>query len=295
MTQEKSPEEIAIERFEATDWEQTWCAVQDSFETFTLAVRNDVKAELSKLIPEYAAQPFKDINIVQLVIGFGALREGARAYASLLADASPAAPRQIEYERLWEAVAKTNDPGSLSHAALREQLETLPHMDAVLAFAGNSLHANLMNKVPALKPHEERIRQLVFVNLLYGVKIEYLFPLLATQVREEAALIKKALANLRITDEAEKQCAAGLKKRLGIKDDCLPWPKDARCVCGADMSLHLVCCRPDSPVDLSSYSGRITTDFLLKTKCCGATFTGVRCQVCARYYSWASGVVDAVR
>jgi hypothetical protein len=280
----------AIERFEKWSFEDTWCGVQDSFETFTLAVRNNVKVDLKHLIPEIESRTFKEINMIQLVVGFGALREGARAFASLNPKQMSPGSRQIDYDRLWREMSLMNDPRSQIHARLRTSLEHLPQMDDVLTYAGNTLLETLIQKSPMLASTESRLKQMMFVNLLYGVKMEYAFPLISKQVDEERRLMQRFLLLDRPDNDGDITVVARLKSQFGISDDHLPWPLDMRCCCGEDLRAQAVCCDPDRPLELNTDA--LTPDFLLEADCCGARLAGVRCSHCARYYSWANGTIE---
>ena len=287
---DKSSAESAISHFEHLEFEHTWCAVQDGFETFTLAIRNNLKAEVSNLIPDIVDRPFKELHMIQLVIGFGAPREGARALASLWSDSDAPSSSQVDYDRLWRVISSMNRPNTSIHKHLRETLERLPYMDDVLTYAGNSLSASLLEKMPLLMPHEEHVRQMIFLNLMYGVKMEFAFPLIARESREEISLMRRLLQTEKI-QKSDMSVAMRLKEMFGITDEKLPWPADMMCICGNNLTQQPGCCGSGREINIEI--DQLNPDYLLKMPCCGAAVVGLRCESCARYFSWTVGIVPS--
>jgi hypothetical protein len=258
--------EEAILKFEQTDWEATHAAGQDSFETLTLSLRSTLKATLLELIPALEDLPFKEVNTILVVIGFGAPREGARAFASCArqGDESPVtAP--VGYEDLRAAVNVSSSPSTEEHTLLTQRVEALRDLQPMLSAAGEHLIVTLLKKSPVLKDHEAAIRQLVFTHLFYGVRVECLLPVLVERTRS---------------------------KRLGTEGNVYAWPRDMVCLCGASLADDLRCCGDAEPISPASLTERLSPDFLLKTDCCGANITGFRCPECDRFYTWTKGIVE---
>jgi hypothetical protein len=281
-------------QFEQTDWESTHAAGQDSFETLTLSLRSTLKANLHELIPELEEMPFKEVNTILVVIGFGAPREGARAFASCARQGSESPLKeQVGYDELWAAVNVSSAPSTEEHTLLTERVEELKDLQPVLFAAGEHLIATLLNKSPVLKDCEEAIRQMVFTHLFYGVRVECLLPVLAERKRSEDKLIGRLLGGDDGQTADEKATALRLSKRLSTEGDVYPWPRDMDCLCGASLADELRCCGDAEPISPASLTERLSPDFLLKTDCCGATITGFRCHKCDRFYTWTKGIVDS--
>lgn len=171
-----------LAKFDATPWEAACCAHQDSFELFTLTVRQQARDELEMMLPQLGAMPFSEVNRMIVVLGFGAVREGARGLASVTNSANPASLTQVGYDPLWLALSELANPLSSQLPALRQFLEGLPAIDAVIASAEQNLRERLMALVPELAAHDEVLRHVLLANLLHGVRCEYLYPRLAAQV-----------------------------------------------------------------------------------------------------------------
>jgi hypothetical protein len=170
----------ALRRFDATPWEAACCAHQDSFEVFTLTVRQQAKGELEAMLPKLGAMPFSEVNRMIVVLGFGAVREGARALAALAPrHASPASLPAVGYDPLLDELTRLMNPTGTRLVELRQLLESLPAIDAVIAAAEQSLRERLVACVPELESHEDEVRSILVTNLLHGVRCEFLYPRLA--------------------------------------------------------------------------------------------------------------------
>jgi hypothetical protein len=285
----------AILQFDQTDWESTHAAGQDSFETLTLSLRSALKANLHELIPELGEMPFKEVNTILVVIGFGAPREGARAFASCARQGGESPlTEQVGYDELRAAVNVSSAPSTEEHTLLTERVEKLKDLQPVLVAAGEHLIATLLNKSPVLKDCEEAIRQMVFTHLFHGVRVECLLPVLAERKRSEDKLMGRLLGGDDGQTADEKATALRLSKRLHTEGEVSPWPRDMGCLCGASLADALRCCGEGEPITPASLSERLSPDFLLKTDCCGATITGFRCHTCDRFYTWTKGIVDTL-
>ncbi len=283
-----------ITQFEQTAWESTHAAKQDSFEILTLSLRSALKATLRELIPELWELPFKEVNTILVVLGFGAPREGARAFASCAGQGNESPiSEQVGYDALWAAVNASSTPAAEEHGWLTARVEELDDLQPVLVAAGEHLISTLINKVSVLKNHEEAIRQMVFTHLFHGVRVECLLPVLAERKRSEDKLVGRLLSGDDGQTADEKATALRLSKRLTSKGDVYPWPRDMDCLCGASLADELRCCGGADPISPASLTERLSPEFLLKTDCCGAVITGFRCHKCDRFYTWTKGIVDS--
>ncbi len=287
--------QTALERFGAMKWNQTFCANQDSFETFTLTVRNGLRGDLAEILPEIGDLPFAHVNTMLVVIGFGAIREGARGLGSLTGERCTLEHvPQVEFGAVWEAATALGNPMSEGFAGLRKTLEQIPEIDAVLGAAEASLRDNLVGKFPALASHEQELKQILLPNLLNGVRLEYLYPLLIKEKQAEDDLMRRLTQEATAKKTIEGPALSRLKKKLGVSHGVHPWPLDLTCVCGAALAEQLICCDAKTPVDPASFADDLGPNFILTRPCCGASLTGFRCGTCARYYTWSRGTVPTL-
>ena len=285
----------AVAKFQAMDWYQTFSANQDSFETFTLTVRNGLRGELGEILPEMGDLPFSHVNTILVVTGFGAVREGARGFASLTEGRCTFQPvPQIDFGTLWEAAAALSNPANEYFAGLRKTIEQIPEIDGVLGTAQASLLSNLTKKFPVLNGHEQELGQILLANLLNGVRLEYLYPLLIERQRAEEKLLRQLVDKADVADPDKEQALARLKRKLGINDAARPWPMDLKCVCGQNLAEQRICCDTDELLSPAIFPEDLTPNFMLKCASCGAALTGFRCEACARYYTWTRGTVPSV-
>ncbi len=286
--------EKAVLQFEQTEWESTHAAGQDSFETLTLSLRSNLKADLHELIPQLWELPFKEVNTVLVVIGFGAPREGARAFVSCARQGNPSPLKeQVGYDELRGAVNVSSTPSTEEHTLLTERVEELEDLQPVLFAAGEHLITTLLSKTPILKDHKEAVRQMVFTHLFHGVRVECLLPVLAERKRSADSLMRRLLGSVDELAADEKATAGRLAGQLGAEGDVHPWPRDMTCQCGASLVDKRNCCDVAEPISPAALTERLSPDLLLKTDCCGATITGFRCHACDRFYTWTKGIVDS--
>lgn len=285
----------ALSRFEEFDWSNTFCANQDSFETFTLMVRNGLRAELAEIIDNLGNLPFSHVNTVLVVIGFGAVREGARALASLTGHLCTVQdPLQVDFNTIWDAANDLGNPMSQDVAGLHSTVEQCPQIDGVLGLAQANLLGNLIRKFPELADHESELGQILLANLLNGVRLEYLFPILIQRQQEEEELLRLLLGKAAAEPEMQGTALVRLKQRLEISDRAHPWPMDHACICGANLYCQLTCCDGTQPIDPATFVDKLAPNFILKSPCCGASLTGFRCGTCSRYYTWTKGTIQTL-
>lgn len=169
----------ALQRFDKTPWEAAYCAHQDSFELFTLTVRQQARDELEQMLPELGSMPFSEVNRLIVVVGFGAVREGARSLASLARPNRPEELAPVGYDPLWKALTDLANPANRTLTELRQTLESLPFADDVIASAERALRERLIVKVPELQAAQDQLRHVLVTNLLHGLRCEFLYPRLA--------------------------------------------------------------------------------------------------------------------
>ncbi len=291
MTLSEQHLEEAWKKFEDMDWEETWSISQECFEPLTLVRRDTVRAELIDNIEGLGQWPFAQVNTMLVVLGYGAMREGARLMASISGPAKPtAALDQVDFGRLWTAALDTSRPTTKVHKELRDLLEEHPQIEALIGAGGRGMVDKLIAKYEKLGPHREFLERTLFGNMFHGVRVEFLVPKLIADAKRERELLGQAVSTLSL----QREDAAWLTGRLKIRRNSGPWPRDMMCSCGNDLRGCLVCCDPDAPMDPEAIARQVSEDFLLVTDCCGAQLTGFRCSSCGHLHTWAKGVVPSL-
>jgi hypothetical protein len=282
----------ALRRFELFPWDATFSANQESFELFTLTVRHSLRDDLEALISEHQRLPFATVNKLLVIIGFGAVREGARAFASLTGESwGPGRTEQIGFKEAMDAVTATSDPTAAEFLELRSTLEGLPEIDAVLSAAEGTLREKLVEQIPQLGAAQENLRHLLIVNLLHGVRLEHSYPRLMDRKRAEESLTERMLEGYAPVDDEELETSRRMIARFRRARSVMPWPQDLGCTCGAELAPQLVCCDADAPIDYATFEGDLAPDFLLHRECCGANLTGFTCARCGTTHTWTRGIV----
>lgn len=71
----------------------------------------------------------------------------------------------------------------------------------------------------------------------------------------------------------------------------LPWPKDRRCKCGADLSAEFRCC--GNRIELNEHQGKLSRQYVIYCPSCKEALSGASCEACGRVYTWKVGIVDS--
>jgi hypothetical protein len=76
-------------------------------------------------------------------------------------------------------------------------------------------------------------------------------------------------------------------------EEMLPWPKDRRCMCGADLSAEFKCC--GSRIDLKGHENHLSPHYVIYCPACKEALSGASCEVCGRVYTWKLGTADSYK
>ncbi len=283
--------EVAAKRFESFAWEETYAAGQDAFEVFNVVTRNGLRTELGTVLEGIDGRPYAEVMSMMVVIGFGPLREGARTFASFAGGAGGEEPPcQVTYDRLVEGLMAINNPLSREARDLQAAIEGMTALNWVLTSVEQTLNRAILKRFPALKECADAVGRLVLAGLLNGVRVEFLIPRLMAERLNEARFKVHAAAAVAPREAADEAVIARWRQALGRGEEPRAWPEDGLCLCKEDLLAHLRCCDESAPVDPEDLKNA-GVDYLLKRPCCNMTLTGIRCGVCARYYTWSRGVV----
>jgi hypothetical protein len=74
-------------------------------------------------------------------------------------------------------------------------------------------------------------------------------------------------------------------------EEMLPWPKDGRCKCGADLSAEFKCC--GNPIELNDHNNLLSRHYVVYCPSCKEALSGASCETCGRVYTWKLGTVES--
>lgn len=76
-------------------------------------------------------------------------------------------------------------------------------------------------------------------------------------------------------------------------EEMLPWPKDRRCKCGADLASEFKCC--GSQIDLNEHDNLLSRHYVIYCPSCKEALSGASCEICGRVYTWKLGIVNSYK
>ena len=89
----------------------------------------------------------------------------------------------------------------------------------------------------------------------------------------------------------------GLTEILGqavyALEGMLPWPLDAACLCGADLSGEFTCC--GKRIDLAEHEYLLSKHYVVYCPRCKEALSGTACRQCGRVYTWKIGTVPSYK
>ncbi|MFA5072634.1 MAG: CpXC domain-containing protein [Nitrospirota bacterium] len=80
-----------------------------------------------------------------------------------------------------------------------------------------------------------------------------------------------------------------LDQALYTLEEMLPWPLDARCLCGADLKSEFICC--EEPISLKEHGSRLSRHYVIYCNTCKQSFSGASCEKCGKAYTWKLGTI----
>lgn len=76
-------------------------------------------------------------------------------------------------------------------------------------------------------------------------------------------------------------------------EEMLPWPRDRKCRCGADLSAEFKCC--GNRIDLDEHGNLLSRHYVVYCPDCKEALSGACCETCGSVYTWKVGVVDSYK
>lgn len=103
--------------------------------------------------------------------------------------------------------------------------------------------------------------------------------------------IREKLTESFFSDETNDELVEILGQAVYRLEDMLPWPRDRRCKCGADLSLEFKCC--GNRIELSEHEKKMSRHYVIYCPSCKEALSGASCEVCGCVYTWKVGIVDS--
>jgi CpXC protein len=72
-------------------------------------------------------------------------------------------------------------------------------------------------------------------------------------------------------------------------EEMLPWPLDARCQCGADLTRDFRCC--GKPVNIREHDRMLSRHYAVYCPDCNKSISGASCEKCGSVYTWKLGTI----
>jgi CpXC protein len=103
--------------------------------------------------------------------------------------------------------------------------------------------------------------------------------------------IREKLTESFFGDATEDDLVDILGQAVYRLEEMLPWPRDRRCLCGADLTKEFKCC--GSQISLGDHEHMLSRHYIIYCPACGESLAGASCEQCGRVYTWKLGVVDS--
>ncbi len=103
--------------------------------------------------------------------------------------------------------------------------------------------------------------------------------------------IREKLTESFFGDVSNDELADVLGQAVYTLEEMLPWPRDGRCACGADLAPAFKCC--GNRVELKEHGNLLSRHYVIYCPTCKEALSGASCEVCNRVYTWKLGIVDS--
>jgi hypothetical protein len=104
--------------------------------------------------------------------------------------------------------------------------------------------------------------------------------------------IREKLTESFFGDATNDELVDILGQAIYTLEEMLPWPRDRRCKCGADLSHEFKCC--GNRINLDEHDHLLSRHYIIYCPNCKESLSGASCGVCGRVYTWKLGVVDSI-
>ncbi len=112
-------------------------------------------------------------------------------------------------------------------------------------------------------------------------------------LKEDAIMLKirEKLTESFFGDASDEELAELLSQAVYKIEGMYPWPRDHRCVCGADLLQEFRCC--GRQVGIEGHEPHLSPKYIIYCPNCGESLAGASCKVCGRVYTWKLGIVPS--
>lgn len=103
--------------------------------------------------------------------------------------------------------------------------------------------------------------------------------------------IREKLTESFFGDISDDELIDVLGQAVYTLEEMLPWPKDKKCKCGADISAEFKCC--GKQIALRDHESLLSRHYVIYCPTCGEALSGASCEACGRVYTWKLGLVNS--
>jgi hypothetical protein len=105
--------------------------------------------------------------------------------------------------------------------------------------------------------------------------------------------IREKLTESLFNDGANDELVEVLGQAIYTLEEMLPWPKDRRCLCGADLANEFRCC--NKRISLAEHELLLSRHYVIYCPVCKESLSGASCEQCRRVYTWKLGMVPTYK
>jgi hypothetical protein len=103
--------------------------------------------------------------------------------------------------------------------------------------------------------------------------------------------IREKLQESFLNAATEDQLVDLLSQAVYTIEGMFPWPRNRRCICGADLSREFKCC--GTRIDLTPHERLLSRHYIIYCPGCNESLAGASCESCGRVYTWKLGIVPS--
>jgi hypothetical protein len=101
--------------------------------------------------------------------------------------------------------------------------------------------------------------------------------------------IREKITESFLEDAAGEELMEILGQAVYKLEGMLPWPRDRKCQCGADLTQELTCC--GNRINLEDHEHLISKQYVIYCPACKLALSGASCEQCGKVYTWRVGIV----
>jgi hypothetical protein len=102
--------------------------------------------------------------------------------------------------------------------------------------------------------------------------------------------IREKLTETFFGDAHEDDLMELLGRAIYTLEEMFPWPRDRRCICGADLADDFTCC--GKKLNLADHERLLSQHYVVYCPDCKEALSGASCEKCSRVYTWKLGTVE---